>query len=370
MSLDDVLIVVSIFSMNKKTNDGNMFSNVTDSDKRRLKERIFTSIEQIKRKKRLRFYYGAAASVMLLVAFGAYNNLIKEESAITDFVNTSDFVNNNVDQVTILLDDDEGVNLEGDNTSIVYSKDGEELVVDNSKTLKQNENSKPKIKFNTLIVPYGKRSNLKLSDGTMVWLNAGSKLVYPTAFNSKTREVYLVGEASFDVAHDAEHPFKVLTGNQEIEVLGTVFNVSSYPDDIDNFVVLKSGSVKVAHNIQAKKNLFSRGNKIESVITPGTKANLNLITNKVTTKQVNVDDYFAWMDGVLILKNNDLNFIVKKLSRYYNIKIAIENKELSNETFSGYLDLKDNVENVLEVLKQSTALKEYKTTKINTISIN
>ena len=107
-----------------------------------------------------------------------------------------------------------------------------------------------------------------------------------------------------------------------------------------------------------------------SCVLPGTKANFNLSTKHIVESQVEVDNYFAWMDGVLIIKNNDIDYIMKRLSRYYNVKISISNSALKNETFSGYLDLNDDIENVFKVLKESTALVEFKRTKINEIIIN
>ncbi|TYA92283.1 DUF4974 domain-containing protein [Seonamhaeicola marinus] len=160
----------------------------------------------------------------------------------------------------------------------------------------------------------------------------------------------------------------MFTKDQEIEVLGTVFNVSSYPDDTNHFVVLKSGSVKLKSGLLEKRKLL--GNKYnERIITPGTKANFNLKNHLITEKQVNVEDYFAWINGVLIVKNDDLEHITKRLSRYYNVSISIENDEIKEETFSGYLDLKENIVKVLDVLKESTKLN-YQIDDTNNININ
>lgn len=349
--------------------DLSVFSN---KEKVELKRRIFRSIRHIERRKRLRYTFGTAAAVLLLIGLGANFILHNQKPTIADFVSSSENAHNIIsDKITLVIDKGEDVVLEGTNTSITYSKNGDQIVLDDSKVLKQkthDSNNNKKVKYNTLIVPYGKHSTITLSDGTTANLNAGSKLIYPAVFDSDRREVYLIGEANFDVAHDAKHPFIVLTKSQEIEVLGTVFNVSSYPSDANHFVVLKSGSVKLASTLQKDKSYFG-SNKNEIVITPGTKANLNLKTLEVTESQVDVDIYFAWMDGVLILKNNNIEDIIKKLSRYYNVTISLDNKSLKNETFSGHLDLKENIENVLEVLKESTSLN-YEIIKANEITIH
>lgn len=354
--------------MNNNIHDETNSSFVSNSEKKQLKERVFRTIEQLKRRKRIRYTLTTAASVALLLGLGYKYTTYRSESDITNFVVNTESINNSSDKTTIIIDGKE-ISVEGEETSIVYSKTGGQVDLGKAKTITQKTHDNKSVKYNTLAVPYGKRSTIKLSDGTTAWLNAGSKLIYPAIFDSDVREVYLIGEASFDVAHDKQHPFRVLTGNQEIEVLGTVFNVSSYPDDSNHFVVLKSGSVKLFHKSKETKGLFGN-NKAGSVITPGTKANLNLKTNKVTEEQVDVDVYFAWMKGVLIVKNDGLEGIMKRLSRYYNVKISINNASLKNETFSGYLDLKDNIENVLKILKESTALDDFKITKTNEITIN
>ena len=171
---------------------------------------------------------------------------------------------------------------------VAYSETGTDVRVGNQ-TVKQEALRDNKATYNTILVPYGKRTDLKLSDGTVVWLNSGTRLVYPAVFNEDNREVYLEGEAIFDVAHNPEKPFRVLSEHQRIEVLGTVFNVSSYPEDVETSTVLKSGSVRVSYS--AKKDAAMR-------MTPGMRSAFNARTQKVYTQQVDPEDYFSWRDGV------------------------------------------------------------------------
>tara|TARA_R110002049_G_scaffold264831_1_gene440970 strand:+ start:3714 stop:4778 length:1065 start_codon:yes stop_codon:yes gene_type:complete len=352
--------------MDNNIKDNNNLSVVSSEEKQQLKKRIFQSIGKIKRRRRLQYVSGVAASITILFFIGIYSYKQSQDTSITKFVNASEKPGfNNSDQVTIILNEGKNINLDGEDASITYSKTGAKVNVDGTDTYTQKTEKNGKVTYNTLLVPYGKRSMIMLSDGSKVWLNSGSRLVYPVVFNTNKREVYLEGEGIFDVTHDVSHPFVVLSENQEIEVLGTVFNVSSYADDDDNFVVLKSGRVQVAY----KEDMVFDKNKQRLVIAPGTMANINLKSNKVSSKQVNVNQYFSWKEGVLILKNNNLSYIMRRLSRYYNIPIAIEDEALANETFSGYLDLKDNVEEVIQTIKQTSNLN-YKKTKTNTILIN
>ena len=342
--------------------------NITELERQLLKKRIFTSIKGFKIKKRV-YELGIAASVALLIGGGFY---LKATATDDNFNNKLAMLSNAsnlkpTDKVTLILEEGEDIAIDGENSSISYSKTGEKVSIANQKTIVQKKSKNKGVEeFNTLVVPYGKRTALMLSDGSKVWLNSGSKLIYPVKFNDKKREVYLIGEAVFDVTHDASRPFRVLSKDQEIEVLGTVFNVSSYPDDIVSFVVLKKGSVKVSHQ-NLDKGFF--GSKTKStVITPGTMNQINKQTGVVYSNKVDVEQYFAWKKGLLILRKNKLNYIIKKLARFYNTKIEIEDKMIGQETFSGALNLSDSIEEVLSVLSKSINT-HYKITDENTVKL-
>ncbi|WP_111707414.1 FecR family protein [Lutibacter citreus] len=359
--------------MSEDSNRKSDTSSITKIEKKLLKESIFNSISKFNRKRQLKIaIISAAASIIVLLGIGAFLKLQMKSSEISEFVKTSDIKDlEHSDKVKIIIDEGEDIKIDGENTSISYSTSGSKVNVGNSKTLTQKTKVDNKVKYNTLVVPYGKRSFLTLSDGSKVWLNSGSKFVYPVNFSDEDkRVVYLVeGEAVFDVAHNAKKPFVMMTDNQEIEVLGTVFNVSNYSDDTTNFVVLKSGSVQVSYP-EKGTNLLKKKKKL--VISPGRIASINKETRIVTSKKVNIDHYFSWKDGILILENNELSDIVRKLSRYYNIPIHIEDEELKHQTFSGSLDLKDSVEKVIEIIIEAgtTTKLNYKITNDNLILIN
>ncbi|GAA4233729.1 hypothetical protein GCM10022291_11520 [Postechiella marina] len=359
--------------MNQDLNRNPDNNSVTELEKKLLKKSILNSIKAYKAKRRLR-YFSLTAAATIVVALGVFTffKVYKNAPEISNFVNTADIKElKNSDKVKLVLQEGDDIKIEGENTSISYSTQGSKVDIGDAKTLTQDTKVKNKVKFNTLIVPYGKRSALTLSDGSKVWLNSGSKFVYPVNFSEDDKRiVYLVeGEAAFDVAHNAEKPFIMMTEHQEIEVLGTVFNVSNYSDDTNNFVVLKSGSVQVSYP-EEDANLLQEKKKL--VITPGRMANINKETKKVTSRRVNTDHYFSWQKGILIFENSELNYIVRKLSRYYNIPIKIEDEALKKQTFSGSLDLKDSVEKVIETIIEAgvTAKLNYEKTNDNLILIN
>ncbi|RED94664.1 FecR family protein [Marinoscillum furvescens] len=350
--------------MNEKGSYGT--NRLSEEDKTQLKNRIIRSARIIRQNEKQKKYWAIAASIALLLgAFWMYQlTTQKEGNELMNYAQRMSTVDmRNVQQVTIRLEDGKDVSVDGDSVSIAYSSSGEQIAVGTKEAVRQKCNKGADVGFNELVVPFGKRSQVSLSDGTRVWVNAGSRLIYPIAFNGDLREVYLEGEAVFDVSHHAEKPFIVQTQNQHIRVLGTVFNVQSYPSEQHQFVVLKSGSISLSH----KKKIGGKPKK-EMLVAPGTKVNLDRESFKVTSSAVDVADYFSWMEGVLILHNNDLSYIMNQLSRYYNVDIFIADEELSHETFSGRLDLKDDILNVVDIIKHGSDI-DYQLSKNNQIII-
>ena len=330
---------------------------LTNLEKIELKIKFFNSINKFNSRKKIIMYaiIGAAASVAILMFLSlSFSN--KPNNSIIDFVNSLETTNINAsDEVTLILEDGENLKIDEKITSINYSNSGEEITIGSAQTINQQAINNSKIVYNTLLVPYGKRTKVQLSDGSVVWLNSGSRLIYPIVFNGEKREVYLEGEAIFEVAHNKNHPFIVVSQNQEVEVLGTVFGVTNYLDENSINTVLKSGSVQISYT----NALSSNSDKMK--ITPGTISSYNKKSKAIISEKVNVDEYFSWRDGMLIFKNNDLKFIMKKLSRYYNIEIdLLENKYADAdviETFSGYLDLNEDINQVIKNIQMSTNIK-------------
>ncbi|WP_159022081.1 FecR family protein [Formosa sp. L2A11] len=324
---------------------------ITNLEKVALKNKIFNSVNKIERKKsRKGLTMAVTFSMMVLVglSFYFYN---EPTTSITDVVNTSEVTDfSKSDEVVLILGDGENLKIKEENSNINYSNSGKTLTIGKGREIEQETSRNSKTSYNTLIIPYGKRSKINLSDGTIVWLNSGSKLVYPVAFNGDRREIYLEGEAIFDVAHDKSHPFIVKSKDQEIEVLGTVFGVTSYTDEEAINTVLKSGSVQISYHNDPKTHKYA--DKIK--ITPGTKATYNKDTQGIVSEKVNVNNYFSWRDGVLVFQNNDLQYVINRISRYYNVEIEIANKELAKESFSGYLDLNEDIEKVIQNIAAST----------------
>lgn len=174
-------------------------------------------------------------------------------------------------------------------------------------------------------VQYGQTSHLTLFDGSEVWLNSGTKFRYPNQFNRNERRVYLDGEAYFKIAHRENLPFKVETAKLEVEDLGTSFNVSAYPEESSQSVVLVEGKVQI-NTPQGQK----MGEMVPGQIAVKTDGSPAL-------KIQNTDPYFytSWKDGKVVFDGERLEDIAKKIERWYNVDITFENDDLKNYRLSG-----------------------------------
>lgn len=252
-----------------------------------------------------------------------------------------------------IINEDGSSQLVDEEGKIIGSQNGSQLIY-------TNETEKETLTYNTLTIPYGKRFEIQLSDGTRVHLNAGSSLKYPIKFiNGIKREVFLNGEAFFSVAKDAKHPFIVNATDLNVEVFGTEFNVSAYPEDIDTDVVLVEGSVGMYKNNETIKE--------GTMLVPGTKGSLNKENLSISIEKVNTLIYTSWRQGGLFFRNMPFKNIAKKLERQYNMKVIITNKLLEKETFNANFN-EEPIENILSYFSDSYNIKY--TIKNNMVYIN
>ncbi len=226
---------------------------------------------------------------------------------------------------------------ETDETKIRQSASGE-LTINNDTLLLNEKSAKAKQAMAHVIIPYGKRSEIVLADGTKIWLNSGSQISYPMNFTGNTREVHLSGEAFFEVESNPAKPFYVITGDMKICVTGTKFNVTSYEGDQTTHAVLVSGTIDAARNKR-----FARAVELK----PGEQIVYNKLSDTMEKEFVDVELYTSWINGYLIFDNEPGDNIFKKLKRFYNKDILTE-KLSGHPTFTGKLDLADNLETVLK----------------------
>lgn len=253
-------------------------------------------------------------------------------------------------EVRLILNNQEEVKIAEKKPDLVYASNGKSVSINNERSLSQSRDRPDRTSYNTIVVPLGKKSQLTLSDGSKAWINSGSKLTYPTVFTKGKREVVLEGEVIFEVAHNAESPFHVLADGNDIKVLGTVFDVSSYADDDHISTALQSGSVEITYTDRSR--FFNTEKSIK--IVPGTLASYNKKERKIETKKTDIAPYFSWRDGEFIFQNNDLQHIMKKISRHYGVAITIVDRTLARQTFSGNLDIDNDLDFVMEIMKRTS----------------
>ena len=195
--------------------------------------------------------------------------------------------------------------------------------------------------MNTLYVPAGQRAQLTLHDGTQVWLNAQSTLTYPARFSRNRREVSVVGEAYFDVVENREKPFIVTTQQLTMEVLGTKFNVFSYPDAGYTQTALVEGSLKVSET----------GKKSQPVLlSPNQQVTYS--DNKIRLEKLSNPEYLLWRDGIYAFENERLIDIIEKLELYYDITIKVEDPEIFNVRYTGKFRQRDGIDEILHILQK------------------
>ncbi|TKC59151.1 DUF4974 domain-containing protein [Pedobacter hiemivivus] len=278
--------------------------------------------------------FAVAASILLVIGIAIYflNNhgrpVADHSSAYTNDLKPGS------NKATLTLADGQTVTLNNRNTGVIIAaekltyNDGTAVIANhNGKTALRNERE---LKINT---PRGGHYEAVLPDGTHVWLNAASTLTFPSKFSGRNRKVVLRGEAYFEVAKDKQHPFIVKADQQDVEVLGTHFNVNSYRDEPTVNTTLFEGSVRINGN---------------TLLKPGQQANLYPTGQLVVSKGSN--DVIAWKDGKFKFDETPLEVVLRQFSRWYDVDIEYPNG-IPKERFTGYIDKNLHASDALDILK-------------------
>lgn len=200
------------------------------------------------------------------------------------------------------------------------------------------------IQYNILRVPRGGEYTVTLQDGSVVQLNSASELRYPVQFAGQERRVFLSGEAYFEVAKDARHPFVVEVGHAEIEVLGTSFNVYSYLEEQKTEATLVEGKVR-----------FSAGGQ-EVTLSPGEQGVWDT-AGHLDKREVDVYPYIAWKDGKFVFRKRTLEEVMRIVSRWYNVNVVFEDAVSKQVSFSGNIRRYDDFSQVVGMLEMTGGLE-------------
>lgn len=311
-------------------------------------------LNEIKRRKRKNYSLWIGVSSAACVCLVVFMSLFLKFST-GDMIDQSSKMLSLLDSLTVEVDDVQLISgskraLVPDNQTITQTTEGD-FIVGNDEKMKSSE---IETEFLQLVVPNGKRTNIKFHDGTIAWLNSGSKLVYPKVFARDKREIFIEGEIYIHVEKAEDKPFIVHAKEFDVTVLGTTFNVNAYAEDVENSIVLVEGSVIVKSENKKQKLLPHQG--------------LFLNKGMVKVKNVDIYNYICWKDGIMKIDGESLANIFNRLARHYNVRIHLDNQKMFAEKYKGRLNLADTLEEVLTNLSASIPFV-YEKNPDNSISI-
>ena len=287
-----------------------------------------------------------AAIITISIAVGYYNQLHNNEKEINNLVpdpskvtletsSGNQIILENLDNKSIKTDD-----------QILIKKESKKIVFEQKESIK-------KLSYNTLTVPYGKRFDVELSDGSIVKLNSGSSLKFPIQFiDGMERKVYLDGEAFFDISENNSDVFKVVSNDAITVVYGTQFNIKSYKEDSFSEIILVDGRLGVK-GISYDQEIIN--------LKQGYRANVDQSNPSIEISKVNTKVYTSWINGRVIFRNESIDTMILKLERLYNVIITNDNNELSEKFFNATIVVdKESIDDVMGYLKEVYNIKYQK----------
>jgi transmembrane sensor len=311
-----------------------------------------------------------AAAAILVCLSGTVFYLLNKRAA-SDLAKAESIVKNDVEPgsnkavltlangKTILLDDAaNGVVAQEGKAKVVKPGDGK-LVYSSD-----NSGGEGPLAYNTLATPRKGQYQLRLPDGTKVWLNAESSIHYPTGFRGKERRVQITGEAYFEVAHDKEMPFIVEKGDMQVEVLGTHFNVNAYNDESAIKTTLLEGKVKVRRQwaVDSGESAKGKGQKAkdkiqEVVLKPGEQAIAEAHSPLTIHHSPDLEQVIAWKNGLFHFESADIKTVMRQLSRWYDVEVVYEGTAVKNDPLFVEISRNTRLSDVLKVLQESGSAK-------------
>jgi len=246
-----------------------------------------------------------------------------------------------------------------DGRTFDLTTDAELLIREQGTTIRNKENRleyiasgdrQQEAEYHILQIPRGGEFSLVLSDGTKVWLNAGSLIRYPVEFTGNVRRVDFEGEAYFEVAPDKKRPFRIMTGNQQVEVLGTSFCITSYEEDPAILTTLVEGRVQVS--LKNDPDVFQ-------VLNPNEQSYYPKNGNTILKRTVDPSPYIAWREGRFVFQDELLVHIMQTLSRWYNVDVIFAGEKAKHMRFTGNLERYAGFEEILKKIEKTHEVKFY-----------
>ncbi|MBB6126037.1 FecR family protein [Mucilaginibacter lappiensis] len=332
---------------NKVSNETSEFPEDEDSVREEILTRLLSEINFSKSKSFRYKKWAVAASILMILSAGTFFFVGKHKQNVNSTTALNQQIKPGGNKAFLVLANGKKIFLADVKNGKIAQQKGSQVIKTADDQLIYSANSGTpndgSIQYNTIETPRGGQYQLLLPDGTRVWLNAASSLKYPVSFNSsKERKVELSGEAYFEVAHNKNIPFKVVTNKQLVEVLGTHFNLNAYPDELSTKTTLLEGAVKV-----------TAGDK-NTTLKPGQEADL---TTTLKVSEVDPRDAIDWKNGFFRFDDEDLEIAMRQIARWYDVKIIYEDESVKKEPLAAVTTRFSNISTLLKMIEQTTGAR-------------
>lgn len=317
---------------------------------KKIKENINQESTVVSIKKNRNKWWMAAAAILVVAASLTYIFILKQNNAgeassqlVKSTTPAKDDVQPGSNKAILTLADGSTIELDAVNNGMLAKQGNMKVIKLSGDKLayEKADGSIKDIQYNTISTPRGGQFQLVLADGSHVWLNAASSITFPTSFAGDKREVSISGEAYFEVAHHAGKPFRVSANNVIVQVLGTHFNMSAYANEGNISTTLIEGAVKVIDG------------KASAVIKPGEQAIVKNSSEQISVlKDVNLESIIAWKNGKFNFQEEDIHSIMRKLERWYDIKVTIQ-QDVTKEKFVGVISRDVQLSQILRMLEKT-----------------
>lgn len=327
--------------------------DLSESDLAQVESRIYQSIQEregfdirpvkVKRVRLLKRIALVAASIGLFsIAASQFYSLRSKQEKDNQALLYSEITPGR-DRATLSLDNGSVFDLDSLGKGEIFQQSGIRIEKNEKGELiysvLDSSDEPTEILTNTISTPKGGQYRISLPDGSQVWLNAASRLTFPTVFTGESRRVELVGEAYFEVARNKKLPFRVITPKEEVEVLGTHFNVNSYNEEESSTVALLEGKVKVSLPSLEFKVL----NPGEQTIVKG---------ESLEVHPVDLSEAIAWKNGEFMFHNESMKSVMQKIARWYDVEVILK-PELENISIWGSVSKYENIKEVLKIIEMT-----------------
>lgn len=300
-----------------------------------------------------KWWYSAAAILLVAISVWLSNRYLLSGVDAPDTIEMRTVTTAPTDKPLLRLADGRTIYLDSVINGVFASEDGMQISFHNDAIYYTDTSTAPSSQRleNTIVTPKGRQYQVVLPDGSRLWLNAASTVTYPVRFNNDQREITLSGEVYLEVEHAADWPFVVHTETQRIEVLGTKFNVSAYPDDLTAMTTLVEGRVKVSTTGTANAN-----SQHSLVLKPGQQVVSSENDALLRMNRVDPEEIISWKDNLFVFSNEEISDVMKKVSRWYDVEVEYKDG-MAGKRIGGDIPRFDGVEELMEALEYTGLLR-------------